>query len=136
VRDVATWQALIAGNPSLRLVKEADDLFVCQTRGQVGVILGFQNGAMLGTDPARVEQFADGGVRVFQLTYNIRNRLGDGSMVAENRGLTQTGRDMMAAIESGALSRGSQSQRRANLSRCASPPPGSPSSSVIRDAGR
>ncbi len=99
VRDLARWQTLIAGHPDLRLVQHVRDLTVCRQQRRLGVILGFQNGAMLGTDPARVQEFVSGGVRVFQLTYNVRNQLGDGSMVAENRGLTETGRAMVAAIE-------------------------------------
>ncbi|RYD91256.1 MAG: peptidase M19, partial [Sphingomonadales bacterium] len=57
---------------------------------------GFQNGAMMGKDASRVDIFADLGVRVFQLTYNPANQLGDGSMAPENRGLTSFGREVVA----------------------------------------
>jgi membrane dipeptidase len=35
------------------------------------------------------------GVRVIQLTYNGSNRLGDGSVVAENRGLSSFGHEVV-----------------------------------------
>ena len=55
------------------------------------MIYGFQNAAMVGTKPERVDIFANLGVRVIQLTYNPANALGDGSMAPENRGLTPLG---------------------------------------------
>jgi len=50
---------------------------------------------MLGSDAARVEIFAGLGVRVIQLTYNAANQLGDGSVVAENRGLSPFGHEVV-----------------------------------------
>ena len=38
------------------------------------------------------------GVRVIQLTYNIANALGDGSMAPENRGLTPFGREVVERL--------------------------------------
>jgi membrane dipeptidase len=98
-KDLTHWRALIARQSALRLVERVRDLDIARKENQLGVILGFQNGAMLGTETERVRYFFQNGVRVFQLTYNIRNGLGDGSMCAENRGLTPTGHDMVAAIE-------------------------------------
>ncbi len=46
---------------------------------------------MMGKDPARVDIFANLGVRIFQLTYNPANQLGDGSMAPGNRGLIPSG---------------------------------------------
>jgi membrane dipeptidase len=98
-KDLTHWRALIARQSALRLVERVRDLDIARKENQLGVILGFQNGAMLGSEPERVRYFFQNGVRVFQLTYNIRNGLGDGSMCAENRGLTPTGHEMVAAIE-------------------------------------
>lgn len=101
VREVAQWDALIRRNSgNLIKVLDAQDIRDAHAAGKTGVILGFQNAAMMGDDASRVEIFGDLGVRVIQLTYNIRNQLGDGSMVPENRGLTGFGRDVLAQLNS------------------------------------
>jgi len=65
---------------------------------KIGVIYGFQNAAMVGTNPVRVDIFANLGVRVIQLTYNPANALGDGSMAPENRGLTPLGHEVVERL--------------------------------------
>lgn len=99
VREVAQWDALITRNSdNLIKVLGAQDIREAHDSGKTGIILGFQNAAMMGDDESRVQIFGDLGVRVIQLTYNIRNQLGDGSMVPENRGLTQFGRDVLEQL--------------------------------------
>ena len=93
VRDIAQWDALIRANShSLLKVLGVRDIQRARGEGRLGVIYGFQNAAMMGDDAKRVAVFANLGVRIIQLTYNVRNQLGDGSMVAENKGLTEFGR--------------------------------------------
>jgi len=97
VRDIARWDRwLRAHDDAVFKVLSADDLLSGRREGRCGVIYGFQNGLMLGSDATRVDLFADLGVRTFQLTYNPANPLGDGSMAAENRGLTDFGRAVVA----------------------------------------
>ena len=97
--DVHAWNALIQKNSAdLLLVRSAADIRRAKAEGRLGVILGFQNAAMMGKDAGRVEFFAKGGVRVIQLTYNGPNQLGDGSTVPANRGLTSFGRDVVAEL--------------------------------------
>jgi membrane dipeptidase len=99
VRDIAATDALLrAHEGDVRKVLTAADIERSRDDGRIGLLYGFQNGAMLGDDVARVDVFANLGVRVFQLTYNPANRLGDGSMAPENRGLTPFGREAIARI--------------------------------------
>ncbi|WP_231862690.1 dipeptidase [Sphingorhabdus sp. M41] len=99
VREVGQWDALIRrNNDRLAKVLTAQDIRDAHGSGKAGVILGFQNAAMMGDDASRVEIFANLGVRVIQLTYNVRNQIGDGSMVSENRGLTEFGREVVAQL--------------------------------------
>lgn len=99
VRDVARYDALLRRHPQdLLKVLTASDLLRARDERRIGMIYGFQNGAMMGTDASRVDVFADLGVRVFQLTYNPANQLGDGAMAAENRGLTPFGREVVARL--------------------------------------
>ncbi|WRT95616.1 membrane dipeptidase (plasmid) [Novosphingobium sp. RL4] len=99
VREIAQTDAAIRAN-SGRLAKilTAADIRKAKADGKVGVIYGFQNGAMMGSDASRVDIFAGLGVRVFQLTYNPANQLGDGSMAPENRGLTPFGREVVERL--------------------------------------
>ena len=83
---------------ALLLVRAAGDILEAKATGKVGVIFGFQNAVQVADKPERVDQFGDLGVRVIQLTYNPRNPLGDGSMVAENRGLTSVGHEVVERL--------------------------------------
>ncbi|MES2129449.1 MAG: membrane dipeptidase [Pseudomonadota bacterium] len=99
VREVAEWDALIRRKAKdLLKVHTADDIRLAQASGRMGVILGFQNAAMMGKDAKRVEVFANLGVKIIQLTYNGRNQLGDGAIVKDNRGLTPFGREVVAEL--------------------------------------
>jgi membrane dipeptidase len=97
--DVSAWNAYIQRQPDhLLLVRGADDIRRAQAEGRIGVILGFQNSAMMGNDASRVAGFARDGVRIIQLTYNGPNQLGDGAMAPANRGLTPFGREVVAEL--------------------------------------
>ena len=92
IAEIGLWDALLrAQSGRLLKVDTAADLSRARTEHKIGVIYGFQNAAMVGDNPARVDIFANLGVRVIQLTYNPANALGDGSMAPENRGLTAFG---------------------------------------------
>ena len=97
--DTRAWNAFIERkSDALLLVRSAADIERARADGRIGVILGFQNAAMMGDDARRVETFAKAGVRVIQLTYNGPNQMGDGSMAPTNRGLTPFGRDVVAEL--------------------------------------
>jgi len=99
IRDVAKWDWFIREKSGhLRKIWSAADIAACHEDGKIGVIYGFQNAAMMGDDASRVETFANLGVRVIQLSYNVRNQLGDGSLESENLGLTEFGKEVVAAL--------------------------------------
>jgi membrane dipeptidase len=92
IAEIGRWDAIVRANATrLMRVYDASDIQRARAERKVGVIYGFQNAAMVGTRPERVDIFANLGVRVIQLTYNPANQLGDGSMAPENRGLTPLG---------------------------------------------
>ena len=99
VSDVARWSRWTRDDPSLRAVLSGRDIEDARSAGQVGIILGFQNCAMIEDRLERVDTFADMGVRVTQLTYNVRNQIGDGSMERENRGLTALGHQILERLQ-------------------------------------
>jgi membrane dipeptidase len=99
VRDIAATDALVRQHVGdVMKILTAADIRRAKAERKIGLIYGFQNGAMMGKDARRVDIFADLGVRVFQLTYNPANQLGDGSMAKENRGLTPFGREVVARL--------------------------------------
>jgi membrane dipeptidase len=104
VDEIAHWDARLRGHrAALTKVLTAADLLRARREGKIGVIYGFQNSVMMGSDLARVAHFAKLGVRVVQLTYNPANSAGDGSMAPENRGLTPFGRELVAALNANRL---------------------------------
>jgi membrane dipeptidase len=104
LHEIEVWDAIIGRNrEDLLKVLTAGDIMHAEREGKVGVIYGFQNAVQVGTDTARVQQFADLGVRVVQLTYNQANHLGDGSMAPQNRGLTPFGREVVEALNEAKL---------------------------------
>lgn len=97
--DIALYDAMIAKHPNdLIKVLMAADIARAKAEKKIGVIYGFQNSAQMGDDASRVDQFAKAGVRIIQLTYNLRNQLGDGSIVPEGRGLTPFGHEVIARL--------------------------------------
>lgn len=99
VRDIAATDVLVRQHAGDVLkVLTAADIRRAHDEKKIGLIYGFQNGAMMGKDATRVDVFANLGVRVFQLTYNPANQLGDGSMAPQNRGLTPFGREVVERL--------------------------------------
>jgi membrane dipeptidase len=92
VKAVGRFDAAIRRHPrDLVKILSVADIRRAKANGQIGIIYGFQNAALLDNDAGRVDIFADLGVRVIQLTYNPANQLGGGSGAAENVGLTPFG---------------------------------------------
>jgi len=99
VRDIAATDVLVREHArDVLKILSAADIRRAKAERKIGLIYGFQNGAMMGQDAKRVDIFADLGVRIFQLTYNPANQLGDGSMAKENRGVTPFGREVVARL--------------------------------------
>ena len=90
---------LLANPDRLKLVEKAADIPACKREGRLGIILGTQDTAMVGPALDRLAEMKKGGVRCIQLTYNIANLSGDGSIEPRNAGLTSLGRDTIRRIE-------------------------------------
>ncbi len=99
VRDIGIWDARVRSRPNdLIKVLTAADILRAQRERKIGVIYGFQNAIMVGTDPTRIDTFADLGVRIIQLTYNVQNTVGSGSMAPGNGGITEFGRKVIERL--------------------------------------
>ena len=94
------YQRLLLANPDrLKLVDKAADITACKRDGKLGIILGTQDTAMVGPALDRLIEMKKRGVRCVQLTYNLANLSGDGSIEPRNAGLTNLGRDTIRRIE-------------------------------------
>ncbi len=82
----------------VRIVASVDEIEAAADDAVLGIVLGFQNSSMLGDDPEMAQIFADVGVRVIQLTYNIANHLGSSCWEPTDAGLTRVGHRMVAAL--------------------------------------
>lgn len=79
-------------------VRSVADIRRAKETKRLGLIAGFQDATMLETDASRVDLFHGLGVRIIQLTYNLRNLIGDGCLEPGNAGLSALGRSMVARM--------------------------------------
>jgi len=99
MRDLTAWQARFDRWPD-RLTKifRAGDITPLKASGRIGVLLGFQNGDIVDTDVANLDPLYKAGTRCIQLTYNAKNRIGAGCTDANDTGVTEFGRSVVARM--------------------------------------
>lgn len=79
----------------LLLVRTAADIRRAKQEGKVGLILGFQTASPLEDDLTNLWIFAELGIRIIQLTYMGRNRVGYGCYEDDDHGLTYFGKTLI-----------------------------------------
>ena len=82
----------------LQIVRRATDIERVHRDRKYGVLLDFQNTTPFGDDLDRIEYFYNLGVRMVQLTYNLRNLVGDGCTEAHQGGLSYFGREVVRRL--------------------------------------
>lgn len=99
IRNIAYWNAQIAAHPQRLLqVRAAADIVEAKRSGRLGLVYGFQDATPIGEDLDHVERYDQLGVRIFQLTYNRRNLVGDGCLEPGNAGLSSFGRALVERL--------------------------------------
>lgn len=102
MRSIAYWNGQVAlHDDALSLVLTGADLADAKRSGRLGLIYVFQDSTPFGEDVERFDTFHGLGVRVFQLTYNRRNLVGDGCLEPANAGLSRFGRELIERIDAG-----------------------------------
>lgn len=92
VSELTTWNFMIRETPEVfRLAATAEDFTAAKEGGQVAVLLGFQDCAMLGRKAENLDVLYQLGTRCLQLTYNFRNLLGNGCLERVDGGLSDFG---------------------------------------------
>lgn len=101
MRDIAQYSTFCANHPDLLMVAlTADDLAIAKKTKRLAVILNLQDSNPLESDLDRVGLLKKAGIRTIQITYNLRNLAGDGSLEPANAGLSKWGRQVLSALES------------------------------------
>jgi membrane dipeptidase len=100
-KDIAFRQTVFGANPDrLLLVRSAADILKAKREKKFGVVIGTQDTSMVGPVLDRLAQMKKDGVMTVQLTYNLQNLSGDGSLEPSNGGLSNLGRETIRRIES------------------------------------
>ena len=98
-RDIAKWERDLRAHPDvLTSIRSVADLRAAKAAKKFGLIYGFQDTVSIGDDLSRVALYHAFGLRIIQLTYNVRNLVGDGCLQPENGGLTAFGRELVAEL--------------------------------------
>lgn len=82
----------------LMMVRKAADVERAHRERKYGILFDFQNTTPYGDDLDRINHFHDLGVRMVQLTYNLRNLVGDGCTEAHQGGLSYFGREVVRRL--------------------------------------
>lgn len=99
LRRMSPWFANVERWPDVfRMVRSGAQLREAKETGRVGIVLGFQDTTPYEGDLSRVDVFHDMGVRVVQLTYNVRNLVGDGCLEPGNAGLSAYGHQVVERL--------------------------------------
>lgn len=96
---MARWERDLDRHPDVLMkIKTLADLTTAKRQGKLGLIYGFQDGVAIDSDLSRVALYHAFGLRIVQLTYNVRNMFGDGCLQPENGGLTPLGRQLVETL--------------------------------------
>jgi len=99
-KNIESRRELFAANPDrLILIRSSADILRAKREKKFGVVLGTQDTSMVGPVLDRLAEMKKDGVMTVQLTYNLRNLSGDGSLEPANSGLSNLGRDTIRRIE-------------------------------------
>lgn len=100
IANIAALDQVVADNPDIFIkVAAARDIRRAKVEGRMGFIYGVQDTSLVGTELDRLAVLKGLGVRIVQLTYNLRNLSGDGALEPANAGLSKLGRATLARIE-------------------------------------
>lgn len=98
-QKMARWDAAIDRFPeAFRKVRSVEQLRAAKRAGQLGIVFGFQDTTPFEGGLDLVAVCHDFGVRVVQLTYNVRNLVGDGCLEPGNAGLSTYGRQVVERL--------------------------------------
>lgn len=100
LRGIAAVQGEVSRLPQHFLIaRKQRDLTEARRSRRFAFILGTQGSLLVGRDLDRVDMLHRLGLRVFQLTYNRGDLVGDGCLEPRDGGITRFGRDLVARLD-------------------------------------
>lgn len=96
--DLGRWLGKIKRRDDLLQVKHADDIATAKKTGRLGLIFHFQGTEPIETDLDLADSCKEIGIGVIQLTYNVRNREGDGCEERTDAGLSRFGIELIERL--------------------------------------
>jgi len=93
--QITMWYERFRRLGALLHVTRVEDIARAKTEGKLGIIFHFQNTQPLERDAGLVEVYYRLGVRMMQLTYNLKNWVGDGCDELTDAGLSTFGRQVI-----------------------------------------
>jgi membrane dipeptidase len=103
-QSMARWERDIERHPGVLMkIRTVADLRTAREQKKLGLIYGFQDGVAIDSELSRVALYHAFGLRIVQLTYNVRNMFGDGCLQPENGGLTALGRQLVETLNTQGL---------------------------------
>ncbi|WP_029050087.1 dipeptidase [Cupriavidus sp. amp6] len=91
LNNIGAWHNKIRNDDKLLLVRSAADILKAKETGKMGIILHFQGADPLEDKIDLVDAYKAAGIGMIQLTYNVKNRLGDGCEERTDAGLSKFG---------------------------------------------
>jgi membrane dipeptidase len=89
--ELGRWHKLVRERDDLLLVRRAADVEQAKREDRLGLILHFQGTEPIERDLDLVDAYKSLGVGIIQLTYNVKNRVGDGCEERTDAGLSRFG---------------------------------------------
>ena len=116
LRSLGSWHRFVSENDQLCLIQHADNIRAAKQNKKMGIVFHLQ-----GTDPIEddlnlLDAYKALGVGMVQLTYNVKNRVGDGACERTNHGLSIFGLELIKRCnELGIVVDGSHTGERTTL---------------------
>jgi len=97
---VGKWLAIDrARSHKIRLARSVAEIRAAKAAGDTAIIIHFQGADPIEDELDFIDIFHAVGLRVMQVTYNLRNRLGDGCFEPTDAGLSKFGRKAIGRME-------------------------------------
>jgi membrane dipeptidase len=98
MRKVGRWVRYVREGSNLTLIRSAADITEAKRNKRLGIILHFQGTDPLEDDLELIDAYKALGVGMIQLTYNVKNRVGDGCEERTDAGLSRFGLNVVKRL--------------------------------------
>ena len=99
VSSLGYWEKELIDHPDyLTKITSVEDIYRTKKEKKLGLIFGFQDTTMFEDKLEHIDTFYNLGMRITQLTYNLRNLVGDGCLFPNAGGLTDFGKSVVEKL--------------------------------------